>query len=262
MRIQPAILAFCLLPACAADVERPPTIAVCEDADCIPQGSSNGNSGSGSGGAPPDDEIVVLTGTVAAINDDRFVALSTYSGAATLLAQSASGQAIEVAFDGRAFAFTDIRRGQGTPVQVVPDQAEYMPVVSVLDTTEPQGGVVLPVLRRSVLDEMVVALSSQAVIDETRGHVVLSLVDESDRGVSGVFVSAGAAGDVAYQVGGTWTDVAIGTEPAGLAVVFNLPASRLGTSGASLGLSGSVDDSVVVPVVSGAVTLARYRVLF
>jgi hypothetical protein len=131
----------------------------------------------------------------------------------------------------------------------------YLPLLQPLDS-EQSADLSLYIVPASTIDLIYGLLSVPVVREVGRAHVVLRFLDaQSGDPIEGVTVSH-IGETVAYDTGGSWSDVQLGTGSLGYAVLVNAPAqSNLSKQKVSFD-TGSVSGSVDIAMQSDVVTLA------
>lgn len=223
-------------------------------------GGSSGSDGGGSDATADGPGTTSVAGTVVELTGDDFVASIPFTTPSTVSFEGPTGVPVDGSYDGSTFSVTGALVGAAVWAKVTPSTAAAMPTVQVADTESGQS-LALAVIPGTTLDLVYALLSVPQTREAGRAHVVLRFIDSTGAPVSGVSVAHGTD-VVAYDSGGGWSDLALGSGPLGLAVVANVVTgssstkqlfqvtAASGTAGVELSLdpdSVTLADVVVTP---------------
>lgn len=244
---------------CVEEEERPDLISVCSD-DCKPGVQSGGSgpstpSATSSSSTTGGGDEVVLEGDLAVFVDDRFDPGSVvpFTESAMVFSRDAFSRVLDATYDGRSFSITGLEAGEATGVLSVPDDPNSFawPTLLRVNTLESQS-ITLPLVNSEVLSEIYSSIRSQALVEPSRGQLVLRFSDADLDPIAGVRVDVPQAAFVAYKEGAGWSEDATETDGSGLVVAGNIIASDFPGSSLNVTASGAAVGSWVVTVIAGA----------
>ena len=238
--------ALCMGLACSEDPpERPPALSDCNETNCTDLRRGNttvsvgslvpaegGGGAAGSTGMPP--AVTTLAGNVRMIVEPDLVAVDPPN--APVEVRAAAGDS------GTEVVTTPAADGSFSLAGVLSETAGWAAVGAFTDPpTEPfmdtlQGvdtaagdAVTLLVMRRSVVEEIALTsfFTTPLELDPTRGHAILTFVDELGNPLPGVRLTFPSPADVgiAYDSGDIYSDAEIETSVRGTVVLLNLAAA-------------------------------------
>lgn len=247
-----------LVSACSASEDHAP---FCYEARCTPSGAvkvkTAAQAGSGGLGTGVVERTVTIKGeAVEVIGFDHWIEASgTFSVSAPTLDGGLVKQSVAP-----TFSLDDVLASKEAWMTAtstnVPD---YMPGVVPFDATSAGSTTILiPILRRSELEDVARSLTTLPTLDATKAQLVVRFVNASLEPVPKVSVQipGGAAATRAYDLRSSFTDDATATGTRGLAVFINVNASATPAS-LTLTTSGAVNREFDVKVVAGAATLVQ-----
>ncbi len=241
--------------ACSADeTERPPVQDGGVGGPAGPGGGEGGDSGNGVDGSD------TVSGKLMLFRDDTFS-----SEAAGLIAYAQPSQvhlfdegirAFEsFDYDGATFEATDVEARAGTWFAVQPkNDATTLMTLTRHDAS--QTGLQLPLVQRSVLEEILGGLANPATISSTSAQLIVHLVDRAGEPIGQARPQVIGGPNMAYLASGFWTDSDDETSDDGMFLSYNIPSSSLPGQTVKLIISGSVSSEFTVPIAAGAVTVA------
>ena len=236
--------ALCMGLACSEDPPaRPPTLSDCNEATCtdVRRGNTTVSVGAlvpageggaaGSSGMPP--ATTTLAGTVRMIVEPDLVALNPPN--APVEVRAAGGVGTEVvaipAADGSFSLDGVVSETAGWAAVGAftdPPTEPFMDTLQGVDTAAGEA-VSLLVMRRSVLEEVALTsfFTTPLELDPTRGHAILTFVDELGNPLPGVRLTFPSPEDVgiAYDSGQIYSDAEVETSVRGTVVLLNLAAA-------------------------------------
>lgn len=253
-------LSFGLCLACGQKLDHPDAAPGCDPAvmRCvISMNPATGAPGDGNeAGAGSADEVATFTGDVEALNEDDFYRGLTFSGRAKVSAMSKSGARVSADYDGTSFQLTGVLKDRANWFYVVPEVGSGMlPTLMPLDTRSALAAGLRPGVANSAAVDGIFLASSGSERALDRAQIVLRLVDEKLRSVSGVTGKV-TAEITSYRAAGSWVGVSAQntTDDSGMLFFGNVPVgSALSTI--TVNLSGAVTGGVEVMIVAGAVSL-------
>ena len=253
-------ISFGLCLACGQKLDHPDAAPGCDPAvmHCvISMNPATGAPGGGNeGGASSDDEVGIFSGDVVAFDDDYFDRGPTFSGGAKVSATGESGARVSADYDGTSFQLAGVLKDPANWFYVVPDVGSGMlPTLMPLDTRSAVAAALTAgVANSSAVDGIFLASSgSERALD--RAQIVLRVVDEKLRSVSGVTGKV-TAEITSYRAANSWVGVSAQnvTDDTGMLFFGNVPVgSALSTI--TVNLSGAATGGVEVMIVAGAVSL-------
>jgi hypothetical protein len=164
---------------------------------------------------------VSVGGTIVELTSDDFFTATAFTTPSTVRFEGASGVPVETQYNGTSFSIDGVLADLGVWATVTPSTAIALPTVQPVDTTTGQS-VELAVVPGATIDLIYAVLTAATTRQAGAAHVVVHFIDSNGAGVQGVSVSHGSD-IVAYDSGGSWSDLAQATGPAGFAVVVNVP---------------------------------------
>jgi hypothetical protein len=229
---------------------RPPVIGT------APPPGSDAGAGGESGGS---DEAVRLTGDVLFLHDLSGLGASVLSEPADLLVEGPT-QDVTGRFDGvDPFSLDGVKRASTAWALATPGAGNAIATLQPVDTSRPNDDDVvdtsLTVMSESELDAAYAVISLPVDRDEMLAQLVL-VVRNDKRPAAGVRVTAQAAESVIYADNGGFSDTVTATDPTGIVLLANVPASEWPGSGVTVTVTGTVAGRWDLRVVSGAVTFA------
>jgi hypothetical protein len=245
--------------ACASKHDRPANAQLnCEAGNCTPPPSGGGVGGKdgGTSDAPVDAPGgVVVAGSVKLITSDDFATAVPFPDPAKVEMEGATGLTVEGTYDGTAFSVSGVLSSPVVWATVTPSVATAMPTIQPA-ATDTGGDIELHVVQPSVIDTVYSLLTIPVTREVGAAHVVIRFLDAtSGNPVTDIAVSH--AGEVvAYDDGGSWSDVATGTGAAGYAVVVNVAPGAGPSKQKFVFTSGTLSGGVDLLVEPDAVTLA------
>jgi hypothetical protein len=271
-----AACALCAYLACKEEEPRPGQVGDCGE-NCVgvpttpynpgidgsgTAGSAGAGGGGGAAGSAGSSSTGLLTGSIQAVVAPDLTE-GALAGAVQVRAPGGSVQQVTVdaATDG-SFRLQGVNLSPSLWVGVGPftndPTSVFVDTLQVVSSTA-AAPVELLVLRRSVLDELIPSFTSNPLeLDPQRGHVILRFVDQAREGISGVRLLFPAPEEtaIAYDFGGTYSDVVMETSTLGTLVLLNLatrayPGVSMTVIAEVRGMSRNVD----LHTAAGAVTL-------
>jgi hypothetical protein len=216
-------------------------------------GASQSSSSTTSSGS----DEVTLAGDLWLLDDDSFSLnrAAPYEEVATVYGFDPQNRLISAPYDGSMFTLSGVLPSAAAMVLVTPEDEQALPMPTLLRVdTQQSTQVSLPLLRRSVLEEMFVTLTAQVTVDPDRAQVILQFLDAELAPLAGVEVSIASAGFVAYATADGYSDVLGETSERGLVLAGNVAASDLPGTSINAQVSGAIAGQQVVQVVQGAVS--------
>lgn len=247
---------------CSAESDRPPSRPSCTADECgVPPGSgisaSGGGTGSGGQGGSSGDELVTLTGSILQHTEDQFLQPSSFTGPGLLEAFGPNGSLREGTFVDGTFTLPDVRASQSLWVLARPaSEALHFPTWTFVNASS-DVQVSVPVVLRSVIEEIMNAITVPAVPLQGTAQVVLRVLDANRAPLEGVTVAAPAAQLVIYGALGTWSETEVGTDPTGLVVLGNVSASAVPGNELEITLGGAGSGSFVLRVANDTLTFVH-----
>lgn len=257
-------LALLLSLGCSPERAHPPPCTGISCYSTIPSTvdlSSGGSDGQGGAanvaGAGP---TASISGQVVEVEDSTYAistgALST--NRFVIQAPTADLSIFETTV-GSSFTLDGVVRSRAAWLVAKPaSSSDLMPGLVAFDSTT-QSSVVVPLVRRSNLELVASLLTSMTTIDDKKAQVVLRFVNTSGKTVSGIRAAITGAAVVAYDYLGSYSIEATSTGTAGLAFLFNIPATDV-PRGVTLALSGAVTAQYSFNVLAGAATVVQVLV--
>jgi hypothetical protein len=255
--------ALLALTACGESIDHPDRAPACDPAttDCSyppPSASKGGgqvgSSSGGDAGAPGDDPVGAWSGEVV-VQGGLFFERSSAYGAGAEVSADGAGKRVNARATGGAFELEGVLKTEENWFLVEPDsRSEVLPTITPVDTvTKSSGGI--PVLTSLDVDQifMLSLVPSERALQ--RAQLVLTVIDEQGRGVSGITARAGAE-VVVYRSADFWAATeGMTTDNSGMVFLGNIPASSALARG-TVTLAGARVASIDVRLKAGAVTLA------
>lgn len=254
-----------LLLACEEQKEEPPPIT-CQGRCGIVEppvigGPSTPGGDAGAGGeSGGTDEPVRLTGDVLFLHDLSGLGASVLSEPAELLVEGPTRDVMG-RFNGiDPFSLDGVQRATTTWALATPGPGNALATIQPVDTSRPNDdGVVdtsLTVMSESEIATAYAVISMPVSLDVTRAQAVL-VIRKNKRPVADVRVTTGSTETVIYADSGGFTDAdTAATDPTGIVLLANLPASAWPGSGVTVTLTGAVVARYDIQVVTRAVTFA------
>lgn len=242
-----------------ADADRAPDLD-CSNGNCdtdsrvVTSDSNGGTSGTGGAASAGAAGEVTLSGRVVAIGEPNFTIGEgvAATGSYTVKVPGADNQPLS-STESSSFTVKGVRYSKSLWLSATPTTAtDLLPGLVAVDTTQTTS-VVVPVIRRTTLEQVGMTLTDTVLFDSTKAQVVLRFVDQDGRPVPDIAVSVTGAQNVAYDAGGTYDDTSGATGARGLAFLLNVDASATPAAKVVL-LSAAVSAELPVWVQSGAVT--------
>ncbi len=247
--------------ACSeVDEDRPPLAPPCSE--CPPPGGVSGGTGGGTGAAgAPNGETTTLSGTVGRLSGVSFQRIVDFPQLAVVYGPGRRAFSVSAPYDGASFTLSGVQRDSSIVLAVRPEStATVFDTFSEADTT--QTRVTLPVVERSLLEDIFLSLSTPTQVAPRAAQVVLRVVGPNGEPLAGASVVGATAELVAYSVGGTFSDTETLADGEGLIVLGNVPAPAFPGSELVLRVRrGATTFDETVRVARGFVTLARAVVL-
>lgn len=257
-------LGFCLLlSACQKEAERAQPLGNCppKDPNCaiVPPGGGGGNGGADAGTAGSSGnagQVGTLTGGIIGVTSDDFVSGVAFVETAKVEADPPGSVAVQGTYDGNSYSLQNLSVGPDVWIGVTPDQGSaFLPTLQPVNTALTSTAD-LVVVAANVIDEVYGILTLPEARQPDRAHVVVRFLDAKTLApVSGVVVTHQGE-NIAYDAGGTWSDITGETGAAGYAVIVNALSqsftSKQKLTFQAVGVQGSVD----LAMRAGAVTLA------
>lgn len=256
---------------CAEDAERAPlrtcsgdVTGACRPPTVIGGGGPEPTSDAGAG--EPDSGTasgarVTVSGQVLLLDDERFSVeqAQPFTGSARVDLEAATGGFTSATTSGGAFVLPDVSAGPGTWGAVLPlDPGDWLPTLQPVDTRAPEGDALqrdLVLLRVTAVDLVLSVLTQPTQRLPGGAHALLRFVDAVNlEPVAGVGVQVAEGEVVAYALGQTWTDDAVGTGPDGLVLVSNVPALVYPGSEHRLALDGAAQGNIAVRLAADTIT--------
>lgn len=242
------------LPACSGeDPERPPLGDTSSTGGVVTQGG--GGNGEGSGGTTSTTDVV--SGRIYTLETDNlFLGTgTTYTTASTVYVFDADLKGNETFdYDGAAFEATGIEARADTWFAAQPvNDTTMLPTISMQDSS--LTGLGLPVLERSVLNEILASLVTPATFGSAAAALVVRLVDATGAPISKARPQVVGGTDLIFRDSGFWSDSVDETSDDGIFLCYNIPSGSLPGQTVKLLLSGSISDEFTLPVAAGAVTV-------
>lgn len=250
-----------ILSACASKRDRPANADLsCDGGDCVPTKGGGGGGGASSDAAVDAAGEVTVTGTVKIVTQDDFVAVDPFTGSANVEMEDPNGLAVEGKYDGTKFSVDGVSAKSPVWATVTPSTKITALSTVQLALTNTGKDIELVVVAPVVIETIYSLLTTPVEREVGAAHVVVRFVDpKTGVPIKGVTVSHDKEA-VAYDEGGSWSDVAPGTGDLGLAVVVNLAPGTKPSKQKLLYKSGTLSGGVEVLVAPDAVTLAEVGV--
>lgn len=256
MRLLPWLACCALLGACSGeDDDRPPPAPICSGSDCaVPPGSTAPGTGGGGGTAgAPGGERISLTGSVIQYTEDQFVQVSPFTAPGTVLVLQPSGGLATGDFSNGSFVVPDVESGPALWTLTQPASgALHFDTWALIDTRPAE--LIIPVVARSVLDDILSVLTVPAVPIAGTAQVVLRVVGPDGTGREGITVVAPAAQLVIYASSGTWSETEPATDETGFVVLANVAASDVPGNDMQVALSGAANAQYTIHVANDTLT--------
>lgn len=258
--VWPVSLGLCL--ACGQKLDHPDAAPGCDPAvmHCVVSMTpATGEPGGGNeGGAGVGDEVATFTGDVVAFDDDYFDRGSTFSGMAQISATGQSGARVMASYDGTSFQLAAVLKDPANWFLTLPDGGSgMMPTLMPLDTRSASAArLTVGVANTSAVDGIFLASSgTERALD--RAQVVLQVVDEKGRSVTGITGKL-TAEITSYRAAGSWVGVTTqnATDDSGMVFFGNVPAGSA-LAPVTVNLTGAVSAGVEVKIVAGAISVVR-----
>jgi hypothetical protein len=253
---------FTLLASCGNKVDHPDAAPGCDPAvmNCsyTPEMGSVGlgEGGESSGG----DQIADWSGQLLAFQDDYFDLGSVFTGTAEVSATGVSGARVKGDYDGSIFHLEDVVKTASNWFLVDPDVGQgVVPTLTVVDTRSVDADALDIGVAHQQDVESIFQLSLAGEPSRDRAQIVLKVVDEQQRSVSGVTAQL-MAEIVAYRQESTW-DAAEGgaTDDSGMIFLGNVPATAA-LSPVNVNLGGAVTARIEVRILAGAISIVTATV--
>ncbi len=255
-------LGLSLSVGCGEKSSHPEAAPACDPAlmDCrsytVPPSGSVGGEPQGGAGAAEASDVTDWPGSVIAYRDDLFDGGLPFKGSAEVSAAGLGNVRVKAQYDGSEFELKGVLKTEPNWFLVTPEaNAGVLPTLTPADTRTPlSAGAVLGVAREQDVEAIFQLSLSGSERSATRAQVVVKVVDDQARVVTGVEASAGAE-VTAYRTGDIWTmSEGLGTDESGLIFLGNVPASST-LSSVNVLLLGQVSARVEAKVLAGAVTV-------
>lgn len=251
------VLSFAALSSVTAcsgeDPERPPLANTGSSAGPI----GNGSQGGGSEDSDSDPTAEVVSGRVYSIETDNLFldTGNSYTTASTIHVFDVDLRGSETFdYDGTSFEATGIETRAGTWLAAQPiNDSNLLPTITQQDTR--LSGLGLPVLQRSVLNEILSSLVTPATFGTAAAALVVRLVDAEGLPISKARPQVVGGTDLVFRDSGFWNDGVDETSEDGIFLCYNIPSSSLPGQTVKLLLSGSIADEFTLPIAAGAVTI-------
>lgn len=244
-----------LLGACSEDADRPPTEPTCSGPDCAvpPGGRAPATGGTDGAAGAPGDERLSLTGSVIQYTEDQFVQVASFAAPGTIQVLEPSGGVALGDFSGGSFVVPDVEAAPALWTLAEPaSSALHFATWTLIDTRPAE--LTLPVVARSVMDDILNVLTVPAVPLAGTAQVVLRIVAPNGMGREGVIVAAPAAQLVVYAAAGTWSETEPTTDATGFVVLANVAASGVPGNDMQVALGGAATGQYTVRVANDALT--------
>jgi hypothetical protein len=203
--------------------------------------------------------VTNLSGDVELLIEDTFLQSIPFTETATVFGEG-EGASVSGSYDGTDFTLANVLVGNGVSMAVRPDDTLVaFGTISDADTT--RASVSLPLVQRSVIEDIYQSLTTPTEVATTAAHLVVRVIGADGVPVPGVTITAPSAELVAYSTAGSWSDTEIVTDVSGLAVVGNMAALSFPGGETTLRLTGAVTVDEPVRVARGFVTLVRVVVV-
>ena len=262
--------AFAVVPACAEDDERPATI---DPGTLGVGGGTVGGGAGGTGGGPSEGGTILptdggstdLEATVVVVTGDEFDLVTDFGGTANVVAEAAAGGVVVGTYDGAAGIPAELSGvlafpGTWVGAQQTTGSQDVMNGFWPVDTST-EAKVQVPVVLRSVVDQIFSLLLAANLADPQRAQVILQFTDAAGATLAGVGVSAPGTAVAAFRAGGTWSDNVTETDSSGLVAVLNVDALEFPGSVQDLSFTvDGVERAVPVRTASDTVTIAAVSV--
>ena len=192
------------------------------------------------------------------LTSDDFFASVPFSTPSKVRFEGATGVSVEGDYDGTKFSVNGVLAGPVVWATVTPSTAVALPTVQPTDTTT-GAALELAVVPGTTIDLIYSVITATTVRDLGRSHVVLRFIDAAGTPLTGVSVAHGSD-VVAYDTAGSWSDLATGTGPLGLAVVVNVNPGGAVTEQSFQFTHGADSAGVPLQLEPDSVTIADVRV--
>jgi hypothetical protein len=255
MRASVLLVPVVLCVACQQELDHPDMAPACNPSimKCTfmppPAMGMDGNTG---GESAVGEETATFSGSIRAFSDDYFDQGTTFTGRAKVSATGESGARVTTEYDGTSFELTEVLKDRGNWFWVEPAASTGMlPTLMPLDTrTVNADSLIVGVVNSVAIDNIFAFLNTERSVE--RAQIVLTLVDEGGRSVSGVRGTL-TAEVTAYRAAGGWVGDDI-TDDSGMIFFGNVQAGSA-LSSVSINLSGAVTARLDVKVAAGATTV-------
>ena len=254
--------------ACSEEPERPPIRPACTADDCTPlpgsgvpgsgvPGSGSGGSPSGAGGGGGDGEVVTVTGAILQYSEDQFLQPTSFTGPGELEVFETSGARSVGTFTDGSFTLPEVPAGAPLWLLARPaSDALHFPTWTFLEARD-DIQVTVPLVQRSVVEEIMSTLTVPGVPLQGTAQVVLRVLDANQIPVEGVTVAAPAAQLVVYGASGTWSETEVSTDSTGLVLLGNVAASSTPGNDLEVILSGAGSGSFALRVANDTATFVH-----
>jgi hypothetical protein len=260
MRALISVVAIAGATGCGQQVDHPKAAADC-DPSTMKCFSGSLESGSGSGGsssqggssAGSSETLAKLDGRVVGFSDDFFDRSAAFNGQASVAADGRSGSRVEASYDGTSFELAGVLKTAANWFLTEPaGNSGFLPTLVAVDTRATTSDQLLVAVTPTlVIDGILQSLGSSTSTD--RAQVVLHVVDDQGRSVTGVTASLSAE-LVAYRTAGVWLSTGASTDDSGLVLIGNATASSTVTH-ASVNLGGATSARIEVAIRAGTTTV-------
>ncbi len=259
MRFVLPLLAFALSAGCGQKVDHPDGAADCDPSSMAcgykppMSGSTGGGDDNTAGAGASAPQGASLTGQVVLYGDDYFVEGLVFLGEAEVSAVGVSGARVSGHYNGTAFDLEDVAKVGNNWFMVEPEQgAGMLTTLTPVDTRATKAdGYAIGLASEQLVDGLFVLAGGER--SPSRAQVVVTVVDEAGRSISGVQAALNAE-ITAYRQAGSWIQSEEGTDDSGMIFLGNVPASTAMTK-ASIIFTGAVSARIDARVMAGATTV-------
>lgn len=258
-------LAAVALPGCGApESHRPPPLQACADCTVTPPGTSSGSGGgpagaagaagkggdAGAAGAPS--TSISLTGSIAAITGQDFVASAPYAGAVIVTAKALDGSDTTAKGAG-TYLLPDVAAGPQW-LSVRPVGVDALGVLSFSSLPAKDAALDLVVVRAEALTTALGTLPKPASLAPGSAHAVVFVRTPAGAALPATRLTPAFAAEVGHDDGLGYGGLE--THARGIAVLFNAKASS--AAQATLEHAGT-KTSVALPLAADQVTIVAFE---
>jgi hypothetical protein len=261
MRALVLLVPLSLCVACGQNLDHPQAVPACDPQvmHCVfttPPAMGTTGGGNEAGAGSQGEEVATFSGAVLAFDDDYFDRGALFSGVAQISATSETGARVTANYDGTSFQLDGVLKDPANWFLAVPATGSgLIPTLMPLDTRSARADLLSVGVANGIAVDGIFLVSSGTERALDRAQIVLHLVDEQLRSLSGVTGKL-TAEVTAYRAAGSWIGVTTqnATDNSGMLFFGNVPAGSA-LSPTTINLAGAVTARIEVIIQAGAISV-------